>query len=93
MHSASVRRAVQSPARFVFVLIQAYETGFFARTNAYLDVGTNIARANRLASFYFSGQFVYRGPAVGLLPIRRLLQAASGVGRRGWRYDGAADQL
>ena len=48
------------------VTIRAFETGFFARTNGFLDLGTNIARANRLRSILFNGEFNYRGPKWGL---------------------------
>jgi hypothetical protein len=47
------------------VLIQPFERGFFARTNGFVDVGTNLARANRLASLLAKARFSYRGPKWG----------------------------
>jgi hypothetical protein len=47
------------------VEIRAFEQGFWDRTNGFVDLGTNIARANNLASFLFGGQFNYRGPRWG----------------------------
>jgi hypothetical protein len=44
------------------VAIGSIEQGFFARTNGFIDVGTNLARANRLASVLVKGRFTYRGP-------------------------------
>jgi hypothetical protein len=48
------------------VVLQAFESSFFARTNGFIDLGTNIARANSLASILLKGQFNYRGPKWGL---------------------------
>ena len=42
--------------------IGSIETGFFARTSGFVDVGTNLARANRLASLLVKGRFSYRAP-------------------------------
>lgn len=47
------------------VSIRPFDTGFFARTNGFVDLGTNIARANRLRSILLNGQFNYRGPQWG----------------------------
>ncbi|UCF41124.1 MAG: DUF481 domain-containing protein [Gemmatimonadota bacterium] len=47
------------------VEIDAIEKSFFARTNGFIDVGTNLARANRLASLLVKGRFNYRGPKWG----------------------------
>ena len=47
------------------VSISPFDTGFFARTFGFIDLGTNIARANRLKSFFTNGQFSYRGPKWG----------------------------
>jgi len=47
------------------VSIRPFDTGFFARTFGFIDLGTNIARANRLKSFFTNGQFNYRGPKWG----------------------------
>jgi hypothetical protein len=44
------------------VQIGSIETGFLARTNGFIDVGTNLARANRMASILADGQFRYRSP-------------------------------
>jgi hypothetical protein len=48
------------------VLIQPFERGFFARTNGFIDIGTNVTRANRLASLLAKGRFSYKGPNWGL---------------------------
>jgi hypothetical protein len=45
--------------------IREIEPGFFARTAGFVDVGTNLARANRLASLLVKGRFLYRGPKWG----------------------------
>ncbi len=47
------------------VVIRQLESGFFARTNGFLDVGTNFARANRLKSILGKTRFAYRGPKWG----------------------------
>jgi len=47
------------------VRIRPFDLGFFARTSGYVDLGTNIARANRLRSILLKGQFNYRGPKWG----------------------------
>ncbi len=47
------------------VYIKQFNLGFFARTSGYLDIGTNIARANQLRSFLLKWQFNYRGPEWG----------------------------
>ena len=47
------------------VSIRPFDSGFFARTNGFIDFGTNIARANRLTSIFLNGQFTYRGPKWG----------------------------
>ncbi len=47
------------------VRIGPIEKGFFARTNGFVDLGTNLARANRLASLLVKGRFTYRGPEWG----------------------------
>jgi len=47
------------------VSIRPFDTGFFARTFGFVDLGTNIARANSLTSFFLNGQFTYRGPKWG----------------------------
>jgi hypothetical protein len=47
------------------VEIGPIESGFFARTNGYVDLGTNLAKANRLRSFLTKGRFAYRGPRWG----------------------------
>ncbi len=45
------------------VEIGPIERGFFARTSGFVDLGTNLARANRLASLLVRGRFSYRGPS------------------------------
>jgi hypothetical protein len=45
--------------------IRPFDTGFFARTNGFIDVGSNIARANSLRSLLVTGRFNYRGPKWG----------------------------
>jgi len=47
------------------VSIRPFDTGFFARTNGFIDLGTNVARANSLSSILLTGQFNYRGPKWG----------------------------
>lgn len=47
------------------VEIRPFERNFWARTNGFIDLGTNIARANSLRSLLFGGQFNYRGPTWG----------------------------
>ena len=47
------------------VEIGPIETGFFARTNGFIDVGTNLARANHMASVLANGRFSYRSPKWG----------------------------
>lgn len=47
------------------VTIRPFDTGFLARTNGFVDLGTNIARANSLKSILVTGQFNYRGPKWG----------------------------
>ena len=42
------------------------ERGFLARTNGFFDIGTNLARANRLKSLLLKARFAYRGPRWGL---------------------------
>jgi len=44
------------------VEIGSVETGFLARTNGFFDLGTNLARANRMASLLADGRFRYRSP-------------------------------
>jgi len=41
------------------------ESGFLARTNGFIDFGTNVARANSLASLLLKARFAYRGPKWG----------------------------
>jgi len=48
------------------VYIGLIKQGFFARTNGFVDVGTNLARANKLASLLAKGRFNYRGPKWGI---------------------------
>ena len=45
--------------------IRPFDSGFFARTNGFIDVGSNIARANSLKSLLVNGRFNYRGPKWG----------------------------
>jgi len=47
------------------VEILAFDDGFWGRTNGYLDVGANIARANFLRSLTVGTRFAYRGPMWG----------------------------
>ncbi len=47
------------------VEIGPIESGFFARTNGFIDLGTNVAKANSLRSLQIKGRFDYRGPKVG----------------------------
>jgi hypothetical protein len=47
------------------VEIASIEQGFFARTNGFIDLGTNVARANRLASLLVKSRFNYSGPNWG----------------------------
>jgi hypothetical protein len=47
------------------VEIGPIESGFFARTNGFVDFGTNIAKANSLRSIQLKGRFAYRGPKWG----------------------------
>jgi Protein of unknown function, DUF481 len=47
------------------VIIRAFESGFLARTSGFVDLGSNIARANQLRSVLLKGQFNYRGPEWG----------------------------
>ena len=47
------------------VSIRSFDSGFFARTNGFIDVGSNIARANSLKSILIKGRFNYRGPKWG----------------------------
>lgn len=47
------------------VEILAFENGFWGRTNGYLDVGANVARANLLRSLSLGSRFGYRGPRWG----------------------------
>ena len=47
------------------VSIRPFDSGFFARTNGFVDVGSNIARANSLRSLLVNGRFNYRGPKWG----------------------------
>ena len=48
------------------VEISEIEKSFFARTNGFIDVGTNLARANKLASILVRGRAAYRGRQWGL---------------------------
>jgi len=48
------------------VEIGPIERGFLARTNGFFDIGTNLARANRLKSLLLKARFAYRGPRWGL---------------------------
>jgi hypothetical protein len=48
------------------VEILAFDDGFWGRTNGYLDVGVNIARANFLSSYSLGTLFAYRGPRLGV---------------------------
>ena len=41
------------------VLIRSLEAGFLARTNGFIDLGTNLTQANSLASFLVNGKFQY----------------------------------
>ena len=47
------------------VEIGPIEAGFFARTNGFFDVGTNLARANHMASLLANGRINYRSPKWG----------------------------
>lgn len=47
------------------VSIRPFDSGFFSRTNGFIDVGSNIARANSLKSILINGRFNYRGPKWG----------------------------
>ena len=47
------------------VYIGFIERVFLGRTNGFVDVGTNVARANRLASILVKGRFNHRGPRWG----------------------------
>ena len=47
------------------VSIRPFDSGFFDRTNGFIDVGSNIARANSLKSILIKGRFNYRGPKWG----------------------------
>jgi hypothetical protein len=47
------------------VAIGPIEPGFWARTNGFIDVGSNITRANSLRSALVNGRFNYRGPKWG----------------------------
>ena len=42
------------------VLIRSVEQSVLARTNGFIDLGTNLARANRLASILLKGKFQYQ---------------------------------
>ena len=48
------------------VRIGPIEPGFWARTNGFVDLGTNIARANSLRSILVIGRFRFQGPTWGL---------------------------
>jgi len=41
------------------ILFRSVEATFLARTNGFIDLGTNLARANRLASILLKGKFQY----------------------------------
>jgi len=41
------------------------EAGFFARTNGFVDLGTNLAKANDMASVLAKGRFSYQSPKWG----------------------------
>ncbi|MCZ6915495.1 MAG: DUF481 domain-containing protein [Gemmatimonadetes bacterium] len=45
--------------------IAEIERGFWGRTNGFIDLGSNLARANSLASILVSGRFNYRGTRWG----------------------------
>jgi hypothetical protein len=62
---AGVSRSDTVPFREV-VQIEAIEKGFWARTNGFIDIGSNIARANQLRSILVNGRFNYRGPNWGV---------------------------
>jgi hypothetical protein len=47
------------------VEILAFDDGFWGRTNGYLDVGANVARANFLRSLTLGTRLAYRGPKWG----------------------------
>ena len=73
IHSADTAQLVIDSEAFAdtvpfdeVVYIGPIETGFFGRTNGFIDVGTNLARANRLASVLAKGRFNYRGPKWGV---------------------------
>jgi Protein of unknown function, DUF481 len=52
------------PFRDVVSILQ-HEDRFWARTNGFVDVGTNITRANKLRSVLIRSRFAYRGPKWG----------------------------
>jgi hypothetical protein len=55
------------------VRIELIERGFWARTNGFIDVGSNITRANSLKSLLISSRFDYRGPSgVSISAVRRM---------------------
>jgi Protein of unknown function, DUF481 len=45
----------------VIIDMRELNEGFIAKTSGYVDVGANVARANRLRSLLFKGRFVFRG--------------------------------
>jgi hypothetical protein len=66
------------------VLIGPIEQGFFHRTNGFLDLGTNLTRANRLKSLLVTGRANYRGPKWGLeLTAEAYWQQQESVGEAG----------
>ena len=50
----------------VVVRIAPIEPGFWARTNGFVDLGTNFAKANSLRSILVTGRFQFQGPIWGL---------------------------
>ncbi len=70
------------------VAIRQLESGFWVRTNGFLDVGTNFARANSLRSILGKGRFAYRGRTIGLNVTERYDSAPPSVNaqKRDYQY-------
>jgi len=58
-------RTASLPFSRVVSMLQL-ERGFWARTSGFVDLGTNLARANQLRSVLGKGRLDYRGPKWGL---------------------------
>lgn len=73
------------------VEVLVFDDGLLARTNGFLDIGVNVARANALSSLSLGSLFNYRGPAWGWSArLEAYWQTQTTVAPDGTEFDNAA---